>query len=274
MSTGNQQPRFNTNGRSVAPGGNAPSEWLYPSSCSQGLSLTVSPRTSDLHVLSIYRLNLVSGSSTVVSYPDQEVNAVVMHGSVMVEHRGQRHELHRLDSFYQPAGEHTRVTANSDAWLFLGAAPCEGYGSFFVRRFDDNLPLGEIHQVHGAPPYQREVFMTVNQEVPASRLICGITMGDTGGWTSWPPHQHSVDLEEAYCYFDITPPNFALHLSSRTPGRVEAVHVVGNGDCVIIPEGYHPTVGAPGTKSSYFWAMAAHRHERRRYDLAVADFGV
>jgi 5-deoxy-glucuronate isomerase len=93
-------------------------------------------------------------------------------------------------------------------------------------------------------------------------------------WTSWPPHQHTEDLEEVYCYFDLPTPRFALHLSSRTPGIIEAVHPVSTGDFVIIPEGYHPTVGSPGGRSSYFWIMVAHRKESRSYELAKADFGV
>jgi 5-deoxy-glucuronate isomerase len=113
--------------------------------------------------------------------------------------------------------------------------------------------------------------MTVGQTDEASRLICGITSGDEGMWTSWPPHQHTKDLEEVYCYFDIPKPKFALHLSSRESGKVEFVHPVSTGDCVIIPEGYHPTVGMPGVKSCYFWVMVAHTGQSRRYDLAVND---
>jgi 5-deoxy-glucuronate isomerase len=113
--------------------------------------------------------------------------------------------------------------------------------------------------------------MTINQETPGSRLICGITESEDGKWTSWPPHQHTKDLEEVYCYFDIPKPAFALHLASRKPGEVEAVHPVSDGDCVIVPEGYHPTVGMPGAKSTYFWVMVAHSKESRRYDLAVND---
>ena len=140
-----------------------------------------------------------------------------------------------------------------------------------MRKYDLTLPLGNIHQTHGKPPYQREVFMTLAQEDLGSRLICGITEGEPGKWTSWPPHQHSKDLEEIYCYFDIPKPKFALHLSSRKPGEIEEVYPVSSGDFVIVPEGYHPTVGMPGVKSCYFWIMAAFSEKSRRYDLAVND---
>ena len=39
---------------------------------------------------------------------------------------------------------------------------------------------------------QREVFMTLNQEIQASRLIAGLTWGGNGAWTSWPPRGHGM----------------------------------------------------------------------------------
>jgi 5-deoxy-glucuronate isomerase len=75
-------------------------------------------------------------------------------------------------------------------------------------KYDLSLPLGDIHQIHGEAPYKREVFMTVAQQDEG--LICGITIGDEGKWTSWPPHQHTNDLEEIYCFFNIPQPKTAF----------------------------------------------------------------
>jgi len=203
-----------------------------------------------------------------------ELNGGIVQGSLRVEHDGKNELLEKMDSLYLPAKDKAVLTAIDEVVIFLGGGPYEGIGSFFIRKFDADLPLGDIHQLHGEPPYQRHVFMTLNEEVPASRMINGFTWGDYGKWTSWPPHQHSADLEEVYCYFDLPSPQFALHLSSRVPRVVEAAHPVSTGDFVVIPEGYHPTVSMPGTRSSYFWIMVAHRQESRSYHLAKADFGV
>ena len=184
---------------------------------------------------------------------------------------GGEQELGRFDSFYLPAGCEVRVRALDELFLYAGGAVYEGVGEFFTRRCDLSLPLGAWHQVHGIPPYEREVFMTLDQATPASRLITGLTWGRNGGWTSWPPHQHEADLEEVYCYFDLEPPRFGLHLSYREPGLPEAAHLVSTGDCVIAPRGYHPTVGIPGAGNSYFWVLAARSRASRRYDLAVED---
>jgi 5-deoxy-glucuronate isomerase len=248
-----------------------PANWKYSSSDEPGLHTVVSPDNSACRTTWVFRLNLPAGTSHTLIDDALELNAVVIDGSVELDLDGRCEQLKKYDSIYLPAGKPVEMVATEDACLYIGGAPYEGEGEFFVRSLDLSLPLGDIHQVHGEPPYQREVFMTLNQEVPASRLICGLTWGDDGRWTSWPPHQHTADLEEVYCFFDIPAPQFALHLCSRTPGTVEAIHPVSTGDCVAIPEGYHPTVGMPGVKSTYFWVMAAHSQSSRRYDLAVND---
>ncbi len=245
--------------------------WKYASPEIQGLHTVVSPANSDLKTTWGFRLNLDAGSEYLLVNDLLELNGAIIMGKASLQLDAASYVLSERDSFYLPGNHHIKILAISNLIVFIGGAPCEGKGKFMVRRYDLTLPLGNIHQIHGRPPFQREVFMTISQEDPGSRLICGITEGEQGQWTSWPPHQHSNDLEEIYCYFDIPKPKFALHLSSRFQGEIEEVYPVSTGDFVIVPEGYHPTVGMPGVKSCYFWIMAAFTEKSRRYDLAVND---
>lgn len=246
-------------------------DWLYPTPVEPGFHAVVTPDNSPCRSLWFFRLNLEKGRSYLLRQDDLELSAVVVAGAVGIEIDQTSERLSRFDAFYLPGGLGAQVTASSAAVVYVGGAPYEAIGTFFTRRYDPSMSFGEVRQMHGKPPYRREVWMAVNQEVPASRLITGLTWGDEGGWTSWPPHQHERDLEEVYCYFDIPAPAFALHLSYTRPGCIEAVHPVSSGDCVVIPNGYHPTVAMPGVKSSYFWVMAAHSLASRSYDLAVPD---
>jgi 5-deoxy-glucuronate isomerase len=249
-----------------------PKDWKYSSPETPGYHVVVSPDNSACAVTWIYRLNLEAGQRHRLSSAHLELNGLVIAGRARIEHGTEEAaELGLCDSFYLPGGDEVEIEAVTDLAMYVGGGPYEGVGTYFTRALDLSLPLGEVHQIHGEPPYQREVFMTVNPEVPASRMINGITWGQDGRWTSWPPHQHTADLEEVYCYFDLDKPAFALHLSSRKAGTVEAVHPVSTGDCVVVPEGYHPTVGIPGARSCYFWVMVAHSRASRRYDLAVDD---
>jgi 5-deoxy-glucuronate isomerase len=245
--------------------------WKFKSTDSQGFHTIISPDNSDCKTTWAFRLNLKKGSEYCLVSENLELNGAVISGEAHLYFDGNEDLLSGRDSFYLPAKQELIILAESNLTIFLGGAPYEGKGSFFVRKYDLSVPLGNIHQIHGKQPYQREVFMTIAQEDAGSRLICGITEGEPGQWTSWPPHQHSNDLEEIYCYFDIPAPQFALHLASRIPGVIEEVYPVSTGDFVIVPEGYHPTVGMPGVKSCYFWIMAAFSQKSRRYDLAVND---
>ena len=250
---------------------NHPENWKYSSSEDEGMFEIVTPEYSACKITWVYRLNLKKGSEYTLRDEKLELNAVLVCGAVQVSINSDSFDLNKLDSFYLPAKETLRIMAMKDTAIFIGGSLYEGKGEFFTRKYDLSLPLGDIHQVHGEPPYRREVFMTVAQQDEASRLICGITIGDEGKWTSWPPHQHTKDLEEVYCFFDIPAPQSAFHYASRKEGEFECIHPVSSGDCVIVPEGYHPTCGIPGVKSCYFWVMAAHKPESRRYDLAVND---
>lgn len=248
-----------------------PQNWKYNSPSEEGFHEVVNPDNSACKITWVYRLNLKKGNHHTIQIDNQELNAVLVSGKATIEYKNQTEELNERDSFYLPGGKQVKITALEDLVIFAGGSHYEGIGDFFIRKYDLSLPVGDIHQIHGKPPYEREVFLTIAPRDKGSRLICGITFGEEGKWTSWPPHQHTKDLEEVYCYFDIPKPRFALHLASRKPGEVEAVHPVSTGDCVVVPEGYHPTVGAPGTKSCYFWIMAAYSQQSRRYDLAVND---
>ena len=44
------------------------------------------------------------------------------------------------------------------------------------------------------------------------------------------------------------------------------------GDVVLMPEGYHPNVAAPGTRINFLWMMAAHRErEDRKFGVVTVQ---
>ncbi|MFA6714783.1 MAG: 5-deoxy-glucuronate isomerase [Victivallales bacterium] len=246
-----------------------PENWKHPSSDDPGFHQIITPENSECRVLKMFRLNLPEGQRFEFDLAGMEINATVISGECILTPGNK--QLKRFDSFYLPGDMKATVQASAPAVLYIGGATYEGSGDFFVRHFNPALPPGKIRQIHGEPPFEREVFMTLNQEVPASRLIAGLTWSRNGAWTSWPPHQHEQDLEEVYCYFDIPSPRFGLHLSYTSPGARPVPHVVSSGDFVEAPVGYHPTVAPPGGCNAYFWVLAALRKSSRRYDLAIED---
>jgi 5-deoxy-glucuronate isomerase len=256
----------------VLPDQHHPASWKYTSTSEPGFHPIVSPANSACRSLWFFRLNLLSGRSFTLRQDDLELSAAVIDGSVALMTGEIAVRLGKRDSFYLPAGREGRVVALERAALYLGGAPYEGIGDFYVRRYDPALPIGPIHQVHGDPPMRREVFMTCDPGTPASRIMSGISWSDPGGWSSWPPHEHERHLDEAYFYFDMPEPQFGLHLSYLEPGKVDTVHVVHSGDCVITPSGYQANVSPPGFRNTYLWVSAAHSRESRRTEgVAVND---
>ena len=147
----------------------------------------------------IYRLNLPAGQRFCLRTDEKEMTGACVRGSARVSWDETGHVCEKLDSFYAVRDMEITFEAREDSVFYIGGAVDEGYGTPYFRRFDSQLPIGEIHQIHGQGVGRREVFMTVNPEVMSSRLLAGLTWGENGTWTSWPPHQHEKDLEEVYC---------------------------------------------------------------------------
>ena len=66
-------------------------------------------------------------------------------------------------------------------------------------------------------------------------------------------------LEEVYLYIDMPSPAFGVQYVYTNRQDPEIADVRREGDCVVIPQGYHPNVAAPGGRIGFLWFMAAHR---------------
>ena len=118
--------------------------------------------------------------------------------------------------------------------------------------------------------------MLIGKNVEAGRIMAGVTFSEQGNWTSWPPHEHAAMLEEAYLYIDMPAPSFGIQLVYTNPREPELATIVREGDVVMMPQGYHPNVAAPGGAINFLWMMAAVREDDdRQYGVVNVqpDFG-
>jgi len=249
-------------------------KWSVQSPDAPGFHAVITPDKCECKETQIYRLNLLKGDSYKLESGESELHPVLIEGAAQLsEHAVLNETMKQFDAFYIPGNESVTITALEDCIFYIAGAKCEGYGKPFFRSFNKDLPVGDIHQIHGSGIGQREVMMTLSDKDEASRLICGLTWGGEGSWTSWPPHQHEKDLEEVYCYFGMPLPHFGFHISYLKTGEVEDIvtHTVHSGTFVEAPVGYHPTVASPGTRNTYLWCLGALRHSSRGYDRAILD---
>ena len=248
--------------------------WRVQSPEEPGFHAVITPEKAACKETQIYRLNLPEGKSYELKTGTLEMHPVLIQGTAQLSgHETICRTMKRFDAFYLPGNDAITLTALEPCIFYIAAAVYEGYGKAFFRAFEKDAPVGDIHQIHGEGIGQREVFMTLSDKDEASRLICGLTWGGEGAWTSWPPHQHEKDLEEVYCYFDMPLPHFGFHISYLESGGVDDIvtHTVHSGTMVQAPRWYHPTVASPGTRNAYLWVLGALRHSSRRYDLAILD---
>ena len=119
-----------------------------------------------------------------------------------------------------------------------------------------------LHFNAGKETNQREVNVLIGKNVEAGRIMAGVTFSAPGNWTSWPPHEHAAMLEEAYLYIDMPAPSFGLQLVYTDAREPELATIVREGDVVLMPQGYHPNVAAPGGSINFLWMMAANRERR------------
>jgi 5-deoxy-glucuronate isomerase len=65
-------------------------------------------------------------------------------------------------------------------------------------------------------------------------------------------------LEEAYLYIDMPAPSWGVQFVYTNAAEPEIAQVVREGDVVLMPQGYHPNVSAPGGSINFLWMMAAN----------------
>jgi len=175
------------------------------------------------------------------------------------------YELAQYDALYIPRD--TQVTIQpgpTGCDLAELAAPVENRYPTQLVRFEDVQKNPALHFHTGGPSAERDLNVLIGKNVDAGRIMAGVTFSKPGNWTSWPPHEHARMLEEAYLYIDMPDPGWGLQLVYNDPREPELVAVVREGDVVLMPQGYHPNVSAPGGTINFLWMMAAIREGEDR----------
>jgi 5-deoxy-glucuronate isomerase len=118
----------------------------------------------------------------------------------------------------------------------------------------------------GRDNWQWDLYLTVDHNFPAARLIVGEAVAYSGNWSNIPPAKHDafnppneLPLEEI-SFFRIKPESgfglIRIYTSPNDPAIMDEAYVVENRDTVVIPRGYHPIAVAPGCILHRTWAMA------------------
>ena len=232
----------------------------------QGRHNWLAPGKAAVRNLHYGRIILDSGAPALeFSTGEHETGLICLRGRATVTAGAEPFAFTRYDSVYIPRDSAVRVTPGAEGCDFaeISAPVSQRYPLQYVA-FADVRNNPALHFQTGGASSRRDLNILIGKNVEAGRILAGVTFSEPGNWTSWPPHEHGAMLEEAYLYIDMPAPAWGLQLVYTNPQAPELVVSVREGDCVVMPEGYHPNVAAPGGCINFLWMMAAHREVEDR----------
>jgi 5-deoxy-glucuronate isomerase len=236
----------------------------------RGRTLAIAPGQAAVKHLRYGRIILASGDAPQeIDTGGFETGLIALSGEANVSLDGFEYRMQPYDALYVPRETTVRVLPGSSGCdLAEIAAPVERrypiqFVSFGAVQQDPGL-----HFEAGSNGSRRTLNILLGKNVVAGRLMAGVTFSQPGNWTSWPPHEHAVLAEEAYLFIDMPHPAFGVQLVYVDDVNPELATIVREGDVVLMPQGYHPNVAAPGHPINFLWMMAAEReHEDRLFGV-------
>lgn len=225
-----------------------------------GRTVSVAPGTTASRNLFYGRIILKAGDSPIAfENNDRETGLVCLNGSGTVATGGKTFHLDRYDAVYVSRDSHIEISSDGSFDLAEISSPVENRYPLQFVKFDEVRKNDALHFIAGKPPTERDLNILIGKNVEAGRIMAGVTFSSEGNWTSWPPHEHENMLEEAYLYIDMPAPQWGVQFVYTNAQEPELMQVVHEGDVVIMPQGYHPNVAAPGGSINFLWMMAANR---------------
>jgi len=212
---------------------------------------------------SLRRVEIVNSPVSLES-GDEEICLVVIEGKFAFCHQDQSGVAELGDMLYLPIKSKIELS-DGPAVVIRYGAPCCRRTSFAHIPFKE-VDADDRHKTYGTKELgtRREVWNFINEKFDSSRFLMGICYGAPGGWTAWPPHEHSKKREEVYVYFNMSD-GFGLQCVYEDMQAPDAVALVQNGHVIAIPSGYHPNVGCPKTGIRYVYCMVSTRAEDRNF---------
>lgn len=165
-------------------------------------------------------------------------------------------------ALYVPAGGNYTLEALTDnVECAIGSGPVPNPSQARVPRL---IAPGDVRvTTRGSGDNERTIHDILMEDQPAETLLVTEVLTPGGHWSSYPPHKHDMHdppretyLEELYYHRLKRPDGWALQRVYAHDRSFDVTITVHDGDCVLVPGGYHPVSAAPGFDLYYLNIMA------------------
>src|SRR5215217_2001571 len=243
------------------------------------LILVVTPESAGWDLISFQARKLKAGNQWSFGSSSNELAIVLLSGKISIHStRGSWHDLERKDvwtsaatALYLPRNTEFTITAESDTEFAVTWVPTdEDHEARLIQPQD--VPIS----VRGGDNASRQINDLLPPGSPVHRLVLVEVYTPGGNWSSYPGHKHDVhrvdahgnlleaDLEEVYFYQIDKPEGYAyqrVYTDADSPLQqagypIDALICATHNTAVLVPEGYHPVVSAPGYTTYYLNVLA------------------
>jgi 5-deoxy-glucuronate isomerase len=245
-----------------------------------GVLAEVTPETAGWDLIHFQARRLSEGATWQAETGGNELAIVMLGGTVDIDSGRGRWEGvgGRRDVFEGPP--HAVYLPRQTDFIVEAQTDCE-LGVAWVPTSEDHPPQritpGDVDvEIRGGDNVTRQINDIIPPGFDCDRLVLVEVYTPSGGWSSYPPHKHDVhktddagnvveaDLEEIYYYRIDKPDGFAyqrIYTDPESPLHeagypIDEVLLARDGDIVLVPEGYHPVVSAPGYTTYYLNVLA------------------
>lgn len=243
------------------------------------LILDITPQHAGWEYISFQARRLAAGKSWSFSSGECELALVDFCGAFSVRsNRGEWQHIGGRRDVFAGAG-HVLYLPRRTEFTVMAESHCE-FAAAWVPTDRDNAPLlikpSDVPiSIRGGDNVSRQINDLLPPGSPVHRLVLVEVYTPSGNWSSYPPHKHDVhierngklieaDLEEVYFYKLDRPEGYAyqrVYTDERSPLHragylIDALVRAEHNCAVLVPEGYHPVVSAPGYTTYYLNVLA------------------
>ena len=244
------------------------------------LILSITPEIAGWEMISFQARRLDQGHSWSFVGGENELAIINLSGSYTIQSNcghwanfgGRKNVFEEAGSaLYLPRRSEFTITAETGGEYAVAWVPTDqDHKPWLIT--PDQVPIS----IRGGDNVSRQINDLLPPGSPVHRLVLVEVYTPSGNWSSYPPHKHDVhiedndgnlieaDLEEVYFYkIDkadgyayqrvYTDQNSPLHQAGKP---IDALMKTVDNSAVLVPEGYHPVVSAPGYTTYYLNVLA------------------